>query len=688
MSRRSTFRMAALCAGMLAIASGALALDDEAIGFERTPPRLSFIDGEVSFFRPGAEDWTPARVNTALAAGDELFTAKRANLELQIGSRAFARAGEDTQLGLTSLEPDYLQLRVTTGHLSLDLRSLRTGHSLELDTPNAAFRIERSGYYRVEVAGETTTFTGRRGGHATLTSASGDSVLIAASEQVIVRGTDAPQVESYAAPELDAWDRWNYARTDEQLDAVSARYVPTDVYGADDLDHYGDWRLLPSYGAVWVPRPVAIGWVPYSTGRWLYDPYYGWTWLDDAPWGWAPYHYGRWVRVSGFWGWCPGPSVRRAYYAPALVAFYGGGSSLGVTLGQPRVGWVALGYGEPLVPWWGPAHFRHRPRWAGWGGPRVVNHVVVQHDHVVHAGDLHTYQNAGERDAIVAVERTHFGRRSQPLEARFSRASADALEPLHGEVGVEPDRTSLVPEVGPAQRPPREAWQRSVVATREPRAARSPEFEARRAAWKSKTQPAALEDTARDAQDATLPEAPAPEELPRTRVVPASRGDEPAETSKRPPFGRHGEDLRRIPPPAPRFEGRKQSELEERAGGAPEPEALEPKLERASEASVTPLARPEWRRDSEAEPRPEWRRAPPQGAHPEDRSSPEPRGSQTSRGRRGQHGSADWRERREAASSSDPELPGEPANRVYRQPQGSKWPPKQRGSDREREGDR
>ena len=35
-----------------------------------TPPRLSFIDGSVSFWRPGAEDWSEAQINTPLAAGD------------------------------------------------------------------------------------------------------------------------------------------------------------------------------------------------------------------------------------------------------------------------------------------------------------------------------------------------------------------------------------------------------------------------------------------------------------------------------------------------------------------------------------------------------------------------------------------------------------------------------------------
>src|SRR3972149_1573803 len=136
---------------------------------------------------------------------------------------------------------------------------------------------------------------GRQAARPPVPPAAGDSFAIAPSEQVVVTGTDAPGVETWAAPELDAWDRWNYARSDDQMDAVSARYVPSGVAGVDDLDHHGDWRLVPSYGAVWVPRRVAAGWVPYSTGRWIYDPYYGWTWVDDAPWGWGPYHHGRWV---------------------------------------------------------------------------------------------------------------------------------------------------------------------------------------------------------------------------------------------------------------------------------------------------------------------------------------------------------------------------------------------------------
>ena len=257
----------------------------EATPSDRTPPRLSFVDGQVSFWRPGAQDWAQAQVNTPLAPGDELATASPGNLEVQIGARAFVRAWANTQVGLANQEPDFLQFKVTTGSASFDLRTIEPGHTVEVDTPHAAFTIERAGYYRVDVTAQRTAFITRRGGQATVTPASEAAVVLAPSEEVIIEGPTSSRIASYAAPPLDAWDRWNYARTEHLLDAVSARYVSPDAYGVSDLDRYGAWRVVPSYGAVWVPTAVQSGWVPYSAGAWTLDPFYGWTWVDTAPLG-------------------------------------------------------------------------------------------------------------------------------------------------------------------------------------------------------------------------------------------------------------------------------------------------------------------------------------------------------------------------------------------------------------------
>src|SRR5262245_64876092 len=64
---------------------------------ERTPPRLSFVDGQVSFWRPGAEEWTTAQVNTPLAPGVALFADSAGKFEIQVGWLAYARAWERAQ---------------------------------------------------------------------------------------------------------------------------------------------------------------------------------------------------------------------------------------------------------------------------------------------------------------------------------------------------------------------------------------------------------------------------------------------------------------------------------------------------------------------------------------------------------------------------------------------------------------
>jgi hypothetical protein len=443
----------------------------EGFGMDRTPPRLSFTDGQVSFFRPGAPDWAQAQVNMPLAPGDELATGSPGTLEIQIGARAFVRGWGTTQLGLSNQEPDFVQFKVTGGRVSFDLRTVEPGHTVEVDTPNAVFTIEHAGYYRVDVAGERTMFVTRRAGQASVTLANGVAAAITPSEEAVIDGTASPQLASYAAAPLDDWDRWNYARTDWLLDAVSARYVASGTYGVRDLDPYGSWRVVPTYGSVWVPTAVSTGWVPYSTGSWILDPVYGWTWVDAAPWGWAPFHYGRWVFVDSVWAWAPGPVVVRPIYTPALVAFFGEPTGASVGFG-PVVGWVALGWGEPCVPWWGHARV---PSWRGWGGPRVVNNVVVTNTTIVNVQNIAVYRNTTVANAVVAVDQAHFGH--GPIAgARITTVDAQRLQPVHAAPPVAMTPASVAATASRALRPPDESLKRPVVATRPPNAGTAPEF--------------------------------------------------------------------------------------------------------------------------------------------------------------------------------------------------------------------
>lgn len=425
---------------VLLLFTGAGAAMAQSGGVGPTPPRLSLVEGQVSFWRPGAEAWSVATLNTPLAPGDALYAADNANLELQIGSRAFVRAGERTQLGFVRQENHRIQFQVSDGQASFDLRVLPAGYAVEVDTPNAAFTMDRAGYYRLNVDQDGSHFITRRNGRATVVPAGGTVFTLAPSQEVLVTGTGTPGVSLTEAPEPDGWDRWNTARTDELAAPSSARYLPPDVYGADTLDQHGGWRQVPRYGTVWVPAGLGPDWAPYSRGQWIWDPFYGWTWIDDAPWGWAPFHYGRWVYLSGFWAWAPGPVAVRSIYAPALVVFFnsGGGVSLSIGTATPMLSWVALSWGEPLTPWWGPRGFVGRPWWGGWHGPRV--------DHPTR------FQNTQVNHAVVAVQHGQFGH-----------------GPVPGPLPVKPSTASLSAGPTTSVRPPHEALPRPAMPPPTPR---------------------------------------------------------------------------------------------------------------------------------------------------------------------------------------------------------------------------
>jgi hypothetical protein len=535
------------CSG--AVAQGATTPHSQSDAIGLTPPRLSLATGEVSFWRPGSQEWSQAQVNTPLAPGDLLYTGGDGNLEIQIGPRAFVRGSPNTQLGLENNEPDFLQFKVSAGNVSFDLYMVELGRTVEVDTPHGVFTIEQGGYYRVAIDGERTSFTTRRGGQATMTHLGGETVALGPNKEVIIEGIESPRVASYTAPELDEWDRWNYARTDHLLDAVSARYVSAGVYGVEDLDRYGTWRIVPTYGAVWIPRGMPSRWAPYSTGAWVRDPHYGWTWVDTAPWGWAPYHYGRWVFVSGFWAWAPGPMVVRPAYAPALVAFFGGSSaSVSVSFGLgPVLSWVSLGWGEPCLPWWGPAHFRHRPWWGGWGGPRVVNNVIINKTTVVKVQGINAYRNVSVRNAVVVVKEKHFGR-GPVASAHFRQADAKNLKPIPTGPQVRATPASFAPTGKRGISPPKKVLERPVVATRAPKARAE-----------------LLSGKKRDVASARVP-------TPKPRIVSAPQRRATAPLPKRPPYGQSEVGRR----------------MTDRARSSALPETITPKVRQKTSEPVPP----------------------------------------------------------------------------------------------------
>ena len=322
--------------------------------------RLQYLAGSVSIQPQGTGDWVAGTQNSTLTNSDNVWTDKESKAELNVGG-GLLRMGDESSLTLTNISSQNVQVELHQGTLDLHVRHLFGGEIYEVDTPNMAFTVQKAGDYRFDVDpnGDSTVVTVRKGeGDAT---GAGPAVRIKSNEQA--RFTNGTSLEHTVAeaPPFDGFDSWCGARNDREDYSISAQYVAPGVIGSEDLDANGVWTEEPTYGHVWVPR-VAVGWSPYSAGHWAYVAPWGWTWVDDAAWGYAPFHYGRWVYTGGYWGWAPGPVYVRPFYAPALVAWFGGpgwGVSFGFGFGG-GFGWCPLGWGEPFYPWYhhGYGYFR------------------------------------------------------------------------------------------------------------------------------------------------------------------------------------------------------------------------------------------------------------------------------------------------------------------------------------------
>ena len=199
-----------------------------------------------------------------------------------------------TQIDLDNHEPEYIQLHVTGGQVALDLRELPPSFTLESipRTPHSPSTAPAT--IALDVDQGSSRLGVYRGGGATMAPAGRAATAIASGQQLAVTGTEPAQVAVGAAPQLTMSNSSNSQRTAYLIQAPTrAMSGPpcTERYRSITTNAGGWWRRTVPYGS----GGRGAGPVPYGTGRWIWDPRCGWTWLDAAPGGWAPHHYGRWV---------------------------------------------------------------------------------------------------------------------------------------------------------------------------------------------------------------------------------------------------------------------------------------------------------------------------------------------------------------------------------------------------------
>jgi hypothetical protein len=325
---------------------------DDADDQTQDPPtragRLNYSQGSVSFRPAGEDDWITAVPNRPVVTGDDLWADEDSRAEVHVGSAAI-RLGAKTGITFLTLDDTTTQIRLAQGSLIVRVRHVDDDDTFEIDTPNLAFTLLQPGEYRVDVSEDgsqsiTTVWHGR--GRVT---GGGFTYNVIAGQSSTFTGSDHLDYDLEQVPAQDDFDNWAFSRDSREDEADSANYVSREMTGYEDLDDNGTWSYVPGYGECWQPSAVAVGWVPYRFGHWVWVEPWGWTWVENESWGFAPFHYGRWAFVNNGWFWVPGPVVVRPVWAPALVAFVGGGPGFHFSAGV-GVGWFPLAPGEVYVP--------------------------------------------------------------------------------------------------------------------------------------------------------------------------------------------------------------------------------------------------------------------------------------------------------------------------------------------------
>ena len=330
-------RGAVLLMTMLLSGTGALAADVDDYIPEVTDrvARISFLRGDVQIRRAGSQDWEVAVLNLPIVEGDEIATDGNGRFEIQFNSYTHLRVAENSQIKFVSLKDSGIAVSVPLGTVVLRASEFDGSRSFfEFDAPKTTVSIQKAGMYRIEAGVPDSLeviISATDGGEARVYSAdAGFTVKNGRRAKVFIGGNQSGEWETAEAARFaDEFDTWALERdaiiAKRIQDAYYDRYYDQDIYGAEDLNEYGEWVHTRKYGYVWRPHRTSIShysnWSPYRYGHWRWVPPYGWTWVNDEPWGWATYHHGRWVWDNGSWYWTPYGHYRhrRSWWQPALV---------------------------------------------------------------------------------------------------------------------------------------------------------------------------------------------------------------------------------------------------------------------------------------------------------------------------------------------------------------------------------
>lgn len=214
-------------------------------------------------------------------------------------------------------------------------------------------------------------------------------------------------------------------------DVSATVYVPADdeldiSYFYESMSPHGTWYRDSSYGWVWRPTVVEVGWRPYvHNGHWAWTDH-GWYWESSYPWGWAAFHYGRWYEhphhhwvwvpdttwgpawvtwrhSDSHYGWAPLPPHARFeagvgfHFGAGVGVDFGFGLSAGAYAFVPVGGFLDVHLGGVILP--------HTHSHRIYNQTKIVNNTYVYNDNrIINNGIPVTQVRAATRQSLEPVK--------------------------------------------------------------------------------------------------------------------------------------------------------------------------------------------------------------------------------------------------------------------------------------------
>ena len=328
--------------------------------------RLSYVDGDVQIDRVTGHGAERAVLNMPVIQGMQLSTSGSATAEVEFEDGSTLRLVPDStvefrKLSLRSSGERVSSIELTQGTAYLEATTKKDACSITAG--GQEITLAHGAHLRVNRSASNLALAVFKG-EAEVQNPNG-SVRVKKDETLNLDLNDPTQYQLVKGIDPNSYDNWNQQRDKYRQTYASNHhdgYNSLYSYGWSDLNYFGGFYPYGSYGMLWRPFGVGMGWDPFADGAWMYYPGYGYMWVSGYPWGWMPYRYGSWMFVPGYgWGWSPATAWNTWYATPVIY-----GAPAGYLPPAPP---TKIGPGSPpatVVVGRGPITDVRNPRYRQW----------------------------------------------------------------------------------------------------------------------------------------------------------------------------------------------------------------------------------------------------------------------------------------------------------------------------------